>query len=894
MASKPTGPSASKPKASNENETIITLPVLPLRDVVIFPNMIYPVMVGRESSLHAASVALGRDKQILLVSQRDSEVDEPFEDDVYRTGTIAQIAQMLRLPNGLMKILVEGERQAIVQEIAFNGEYMEAAVAPVTPVVTEDRQMTALGRQVDNLFAQYVRFNQGMPQEMLSTYEGFDDPVQRLFFVASNLTSNTAAKQRILDAVEVRDQYMELVKLLNEEIEILRLEQEIDSKVQDTIQRSQRQFIIQEQIRALQNELDDEGEATPELQKLREGIEKAKMPEPIEERAFEELDKLRKTPPMSPEFAVNRNYLEWLTSVPWSKRTRDKLSIDHVTGVLDEDHYGLEKPKDRILEHIAVLNLVGEMRGQILCFVGPPGVGKTSLGKSIARALGRQFVRVSLGGVRDEAEIRGHRRTYIGSMPGRIIQSMKRAGTTNPVMRLDEIDQMSMDFRGDPSSAMLEVLDPEQNVAFNDHYLEVDYDLSRVLFIATANVLHKIPLPLQDRMEIIDLNGYLEHDKLEIARRHIIPKQLEEHGLGSPPVEFTEAAILLIIREYTSEAGVRNLERQVAAVCRKVARAIVADREASGKKRRKKITVDPALVAEYLKVPRFRTRTSEKEDLIGAATGLAWTSTGGDTLIVEVSIVPGTERLTLTGQLGDVMKESSTAALTYIRANATALGVAEDFIKQKELHLHVPEGAIPKDGPSAGITMAIAVISAASGRPVRADVAMTGEITLRGRILPIGGLTEKLLAAQRAGITRVIIPQENERDLAEIPAQVLEGLEIFAVEHISEAVPLAFRHPDEKGTTTKRKAAPKSRKATKRAPARTVKKGTTSSRAKKKSVAKKKTVKAAAAKKATKSKGVKSRKSTATAGSTKSRRTKRTTTGSTSKKKPASRKKRGG
>lgn len=794
------------PSHTTKNKNIATFPVLPLRDVVIFPNMIFPVLVGRESSLKAASEALNQGKQILLVTQRNPDVDEPFEDDVYRAGTVAKIAQMLRLPNGLMKILVEGEAQAIVQEIAFNGEFLEAAVSVVSPVVTTDRKLLALQRQVSSLFNDYVRLHQALPPEMLGTFESLEDPVRRLYFVAANLSSDTSAKQRILESTDLREQFMELVKILNEEIEILKLEQEIDSKVQDTIQKSQRQFIIQEQIRALQNELEEDGDVSPELLKLRDAIEKAKMPKEVEEKAYEELDKLRKTPMMSPEFAVNRNFLEWITSVPWSKRTRDKLDINHVKDVLDEDHYGLEKPKDRILEHIAVLNLVREMRGQILCFVGPPGVGKTSLGKSIARALGRKFVRVSLGGVRDEAEIRGHRRTYIGSMPGRIIQSMKRAGSVNPVMLLDEIDKMSMDFRGDPSSAMLEVLDPEQNIAFNDHYLEVDYDLSHVLFIATANVLHNIPLPLQDRMEIIQLNGYLEHDKLQIAKRHIVPKQLEEHGLQGHSVTFTDEALLKVIREYTSEAGVRNLEREIAAVCRKVARDIVAgnvidgttpkSRASKGGKNKKEtegISVSPALIERYLKVPRFRNRASEKEDLVGASTGLAWTSTGGDTLVVEVSIVPGNERLTLTGQLGDVMKESSSAALTYIRANYKSLGVPENFSKNKEVHVHVPEGAIPKDGPSAGITMAVAMISAASGRSVRADVAMTGEITLRGRILPIGGLTEKLLAAQRADIKTVLIPKDNEVDLVDIPDQVKEGLQIVPVEHFSEAVPYVFR-----------------------------------------------------------------------------------------------------
>lgn len=813
---------------TSTNKKISTFPVLPLRDVVIFPNMIFPVLVGRESSLKAASEALNQDKQILLVTQRNPDVDEPFEDDVYRAGTVAKIAQMLRLPNGLMKILVEGEAQAVVQEIAFNGEFLEAAVSVVSPTISSDKKMMALQRQVSSLFHEYVRLHQGLPPEMLGTFEGIDDPVRRLYFVAANLSSDTDSKQRILESTDLKEQFMELVKILNEEIEILKLEQEIDTKVQDTIQKSQRQFIIQEQIRALQNELEEEGETSPELAKLREAIEKARMPKDVEEKAYEELDKLRKTPMMSPEFAVNRNYLEWLTAVPWSKRTRDKLDINHVKDVLDEDHYGLEKPKDRILEHIAVLNLVREMRGQILCFVGPPGVGKTSLGKSIARALGRKFVRVSLGGVRDEAEIRGHRRTYIGSMPGRIIQSMKRASTLNPVMLLDEIDKMSMDFRGDPSSAMLEVLDPEQNIAFNDHYLEVDYDLSHVLFIATANVLHNIPLPLQDRMEIIQLNGYLEHDKLEIVKRHIVPKQLEEHGLQDMSVEFSDEALLKVIREYTSEAGVRNLEREIAAICRKVARDIVAkngsttSKRSTAKKstktakktRRKKIEITPELVEQYLKVPRFRSRVSEKDDLVGVVTGLAWTSTGGDTLVVEASIVPGAEKLTLTGQLGDVMKESSSAALTYIRANAKSLGVNPNFYKGKEIHIHVPEGAIPKDGPSAGITMAAAIISAASGRPVRADVAMTGEITLRGRILPIGGLTEKLLAAQRAKITTVLIPKENEVDLVDIPEQVKERLTIVPVEHLSEAMPYFFRkkravRTKSAGTAKKKKAATK-------------------------------------------------------------------------------------
>jgi len=765
--------------------------------------MIFPVLVGRESSLRAAAEALGRDKYIFLVAQKNSTVDEPGRDDIYNAGTIAKIVQMLRLPNGLMKILVEGESQGFIRSIADHGEFLEAEVVANVPEVVDDKKMQALLRQTSELFQEYIALHRGIPQETLVAYENLSDPVRGLYFISANILSKIEAKQRVLETADLREQYLELIKMLKDEIEVLKLEQEIDTKVQDTIQRSQRQFLIQEQIRALQTELEEEGEISPEFGKIVEAIRQIGMPPEVEMRAYEELEKLRKTPMMSPEFAVNRNYLEWLTSVPWSQETEDQLDIHHVRKILDEDHYGLERPKDRILEHIAVLKLVKEMRGQILCLVGPPGVGKTSLGRSIARALGRRFVRVSLGGIRDEAEIRGHRRTYIGSMPGKIIQSMKRAGVVNPVMLLDEIDKMSADFRGDPSSAMLEVLDPEQNSTFNDHYLEVDYDLSKVLFITTANVLFNIPLPLQDRMEIIEINAYLEYEKLEIARRHIIPKQLREHGLHEYPVSFTEEAIMKLIREYTSEAGVRNLEREIASVCRKIAREIVGGEllvpaapgpgRRTTKKKGATIEITPREVERHLKAPRYRSRIGEQEDLIGAATGLAWTSVGGDTLTVEVSIVPGVEKLTLTGQLGDIMKESISAAVTYIRSNTEVLGIDKEFYKGQEIHIHVPEGAIPKDGPSAGITMAIAVISAAAQRPVRSDVAMTGEITLRGRILPIGGLTEKLIAARRVGIKTVIIPRENLRELADMSESVTQGLEIVPVGTLLEAVSHVFR-----------------------------------------------------------------------------------------------------
>jgi ATP-dependent Lon protease len=603
-------------------------------------------------------------------------------------------------------------------------------------------------------------------------------------------------KQRILQTQHLREQLYELSKILTTEIDILKIEREIDTKVQDNIQKSQRKFFIQEQIRILQDELGDD-EASPELAKLKEQLQKAKMPKEVEEKAMEEFNKLKKTPPMSPEFTVTRNYLDWLIAVPWTKRTKDDLDVEHVKHILDEDHFGLEKPKERILEHIAVLNLVKEMKGQILCFVGPPGVGKTSLAKSIARGLGRKFVRISLGGMRDEAEIRGHRRTYIGSMPGKIIQSMKRAGVTNPVLLMDEVDKMSMDFRGDPSAALLEVLDPEQNNTFSDHYLDVDYDLSKVMFITTANVRYAIPLPLQDRMEIIELPGYLDYDKREIAKRHIIPKQLTAHGLTEKLLKFTDEAIDKIINEYTREAGVRNVERELASICRKAAKEIVLSRRKNGTTKKKKkasagITVTGEMIEHYLGVPKFRKKEAERERRVGSVTGLAWTSVGGEILNVDVTIMSGAQKLTLTGQLGEVMKESAQAALSYIRSNARRFGVNPEFTKGKEIHIHLPEGAIPKDGPSAGITMAMAIISAASNRPARNDVAMTGEITLRGNVLPIGGLNEKLLAAQRSGIKTVIIPKENLKDLTEIQDKVKEGLKIIPVETIEEAAKLVF------------------------------------------------------------------------------------------------------
>jgi ATP-dependent Lon protease len=772
-----------------------TLPILPLRDVVIYPYMMFPVLVGRDSSLQAANVAVERGKNILLVAQRTAAVDEPGPDDIYAEGTVAKIVQMLKLPNGLMKILVDGLVQASIKKHLPNDIFLEAEVTINTEKLPDDKEVEALVRHTSALFTEYVRLSRNIPGEVLMTFDGIKEPQRKMYYIAANISQSVEVKQRLLQINRLRDQLFELSKILTTEVEILKIERDIDTKVQDNIQKSQRKFFIQEQIRILQDEL-GEDEASPELLKLKEQIVQANMPPEVNDKAMEEFAKLKKTPPMSPEFTVTRNYLDWMISVPWHKTTEDNLDVGHVQKILDEDHYGLTKPKDRVLEHIAVLNLVKEMKGQILCFVGPPGVGKTSLARSIARALGRKFVRISLGGVRDEAEIRGHRRTYIGSLPGKIIQSLKKAGTVNPVILMDEVDKMSMDFRGDPSAALLEVLDPEQNVAFNDHYLEVDYDLSKVMFITTANVRYNIPLPLQDRMEVIDLPGYLEHEKKEIAKRHILPKQLKEHGLHPARVTFKDEALLKIIREFTRESGVRNLEREIATVCRKTAKDIVLSTRGKGKKKKRtpspssrRRTITPKSVETSLGVARYRIKAAQRKPRIGSVTGLAWTSVGGDILSVDVTIMRGAERLTLTGQLGNVMKESAQAALSYIRSNAKVFGLAPDFSKGKEIHIHLPEGAIPKDGPSAGITMAMAIISAALGTAARNDVAMTGEVTLRGTVLPIGGLNEKLLAAQRSGIKTVLIPKDNQKDLAEIDKRIRRGLSIIPIETIRDAYP---------------------------------------------------------------------------------------------------------
>ncbi|MFN5176445.1 MAG: endopeptidase La [Ignavibacteria bacterium] len=767
------------------------LTVLPLRDVIIYPYMIFPVLIGRTSSLKAVSQALERDKFIFAATQTQASIDEPELIDVYQHGTICKILQVIRLPNNLLKVLVEGVFHGVIEKPIENPECLEAHIRILKQDdVIQDAELEAYVRKTQEAFSAYVSTNKHLPPEIQSAFENIEDPVRKLFYAAANIDKNVHAKQEILQQTSLKMQYKHLLEMLKDELEVLKLEEELDTKVADSIQKTQRKYYIQEQIRALQKELDGDEELSPEMLTLLHGIESSGMPDDIKKRVLEEFDKFKKTMSMSPEYSVLRTYLETVIGLPWTTVTEDSTDLRHVADILNEDHYNMEKPKERILEFISILKMAGTAKGQILCLSGPPGVGKTSLARSIARALGRSFVRISLGGIRDEAEIRGHRRTYIGAMPGKIIAAMKKAGTVNPVILLDEVDKMSMDFRGDPSAALLEVLDPEQNNAFNDHYLELDYDLSKVLFITTANVKYNIPAPLLDRMEVIDLNSYLDFEKVQIAKKHIVPNLLQEYALKKYKISFSDKALLKIIREYTRESGVRNLEREIASILRKIAKEIVSGNQ---KNTGKGFKVSEDSIEDYLRTPRFKESNSNLTDKIGIATGLAWTSVGGDTLPVEVSIMPGSERLTLTGKLGDVMKESASAALTYIRSHVEDLSISPGFEKGKEIHIHVPEGAIPKDGPSAGITMTIAMISAATGKPVRGDIAMTGEITLRGMILPIGGLNEKLLAAKRLGIKTVLIPEGNAKDIQEVNPHILKGLNIIPVECLDQALPHAFR-----------------------------------------------------------------------------------------------------
>ncbi|MBK7445403.1 MAG: endopeptidase La [Ignavibacteria bacterium] len=780
------------------NKTIPSLlPVLPLKDIVLFPYMIFPILAGRESTIAAINKSVEKDKFILLVTQLDEKIEEPTFENLYKTGTVAKILQVLRLPNGLIKVLVDGLVTAKVEKF-YSEKYITADIKIRNVPFKEDTELKALIKQATKLFTDYVQTNRTIPQETLVAYENIKEPDRKLYYIASTISADVHKKQKVLEITDLHKQYYEILYMLGSEMEVLNVEKEIDAKIYQTMQKNQRKFIVQEQIRILQDELGEGMESDPELIKLKDQIDSSGMPEPVMKKALDEFGKLKKMPSMSPDYSVIRNFLDWMVSVPWNKVTQDNFNLKHAKKILDEDHYGLDKAKDRILELIAVLKLLREKnikkspKGQILCFVGPPGVGKTSLGKSIARALSRNFVRISVGGVRDEAEIRGHRRTYIGSMPGKIIQAMKKAGSTNPVILIDEIDKMSSDFRGDPSSAMLEVLDPEQNATFNDHYLDVDYDLSGVLFITTANVYYNIPLPLLDRMEIIEMSSYLDFEKVQIAKRHIIPKEILEHGLTTDMISFPDEVLLKIIQEYTREAGVRSLEREISSIIRKTTREIV---ENTGKKKKVNIVVSDDLVEKFLGVQKYKQKLADDKDKnkIGSVVGLAWTSMGGDILNVDVTIMKGANKFILTGKLGDIMKESAQAGFSYIKSNAGLFKIPESFFKEKEIHIHLPEGAIPKDGPSAGITMIMAMLSAITKCPVRTDVAMTGEITLRGHVLPIGGLNEKLLAAVRSGIKTVLIPMDNEKDLAEIQEEILDKLTIVPIEKVEDGIKYVFK-----------------------------------------------------------------------------------------------------
>lgn len=780
---------------TEESQLPDVLPVLPLKDIVVFPHTVFPILAGRDNSVKAVNKAINTDKYILLITQIDPTADEPTVNNLYKTGVVAKIIQVLRLPNGLIKVLVDGIVTAKVERF-HQAEHISAELYTNPVFYRETPEILALIKRATTLFNDYVQANKSIPQDVLIAYENIKEADKKMFFIASNLIVDVKKKQKILEEETLEKQYYEILYILGSELEILNVEKEIDAKIYNAMQKNQRKFIVQEQIRILQDELGEDAESDPDLIKIREKIETCGMPEYVKEKAMEEFSKLRKTPQMSPDFSVLRNYLDWVVSVPWNTFTDDNFNLENAKIILDEDHYDLEKPKERILELLAVLKLLKDKninsspKGQILCFVGPPGVGKTSLGKSIARAVGRKFVRLSVGGVRDEAEIRGHRRTYIGSMPGKIIQAMKKAGTVNPVILIDEIDKMSNDFRGDPSSAMLEVLDPEQNDTFNDHYLEVDYDLSKVLFITTANVKYNIPHALRDRMEIIEMSSYMDFQKLEIAKKHIMPKELSEHGLENKDVKFSDQAIYKIIREYTREAGVRNLEREISSVIRKVAKEIVLN----GSSRPKLVTITPAKIEHYLGVPKFKNKPAEqrKHGKVGSVFGLAWTSMGGDILNVDANTMKGTGKLTLTGQLGDVMKESAMAGLSYLKSNSESFGIDEAVFKENDIHIHLPEGAIPKDGPSAGITMVFAILSAITKIPCNTNVAMTGEITLRGNVLPIGGLKEKLLAALRGGIANVLIPQDNEKDLKEISEDITSKLNIVPISRIEQGFDLIF------------------------------------------------------------------------------------------------------
>jgi ATP-dependent Lon protease len=775
------------PEGSNNVTAVV--PVLPLRDVVVYPHMVIPLFVGREKSIRALEAAMDDDKRILLVAQKSAEVDDPQVEDIHEIGTLSTILQLLKLPDGTVKVLVEGAERASVVQFQTTDEFFSAQIAAKGPAEhTGEREVDVLMRSLLTLFDQYVKLNKKVPPEILTSLSGIDEPGRLADTIAAHMALKLDEKQRILEIESVRERLEHLMGIIEGEIDVLQIEKRIRGRVKQQMEKSQREYYLNEQMKAIQKELGEMDDVPNETDELADKIEKAGMSKEAKTKAVAELNKLRMMSPMSAEATVVRNYIDWLVSVPWKKRTKIRHDLVRAEMVLDEDHYGLEKVKERILEYLAVQQRVRKLKGPILCLVGPPGVGKTSLGRSIARATNRKFTRMSLGGVRDEAEIRGHRRTYIGSLPGKIIQNLGKIGVRNPLFLLDEIDKMSMDFRGDPSSALLEVLDPEQNSTFGDHYLEVEFDLSDVMFVATSNSLN-IPGPLLDRMEVIRIPGYTEDEKVNIATRYLLPKQVTNNGLKEDELTVSEKAVRDIVRYYTREAGVRNLEREIAKICRKVVKELLLENGGE------KVTVSPRNLEKYLGVKRFRYGRAEEHDQIGQVTGLAWTEVGGELLSIEATIVPGKGRLIHTGQLGDVMQESIQAATTVVRSRAQALGIEEDFYQKYDIHVHVPEGATPKDGPSAGVGMCTSLVSALTKIPVRADVAMTGEITLHGEILPIGGLKEKLLAAHRGGITTVLIPEENRKDLAEIPKNVKDKLDIRPVKWIDEVLEVALQHP---------------------------------------------------------------------------------------------------
>jgi ATP-dependent Lon protease len=778
-------------KDNRETSANEQVPLLPLRELIVFPHEVYPIFVGRQKSIKALEAAEAQKKPILLAAQKDARVAEPGPDDIYTVGTLGIVVQLLRLPDGTVKALLEGKKRARVLRYVSEDDFFKVEVEEIEEVSDRSTEVEALMRSVNTTFDNYVRLNKKIPPEMVTSIAAVDDPAFLADKLVGHLGIKLEDKQSLLECTNPAERLERILGYMRSELEILEVEKRIRSRVKKQMEKTQKEYYLNEQMRAIQKELGEKDEFKNEIQELEDKLRQKKMPAEAREKCEREIKKLKMMSPMSAEATVVRNYLDWFLALPWFEYTEDKLDIKEAERVLEEDHYGLEKVKQRILEYLAVQTLVGQLKGPILCLVGPPGVGKTSLGKSVARATGRKFVRVSLGGVRDEAEIRGHRRTYIGALPGKVIQSMRKAGSGNPVLLLDEVDKMSTDFRGDPSSALLEVLDPEQNNTFNDHYLDCDYDLSKVMFITTANTLDRIPRPLQDRMEIIRLPGYTEAEKLQIAKKYLMHKQRDANGLREENIEFSDKAILGIVRHYTREAGVRNLEREVASVCRKVAVEVVkTDRNAH-------VRISASSLQKYLGPPKFRYGMAETKAQIGVATGLAWTEMGGEILSVEVTIVPGRGKLTITGQLGDVMQESAQAALSYVRSRATALGLSSAFHKI-DIHIHIPEGAIPKDGPSAGITLATALVSALRRIPVRSDLAMTGEVTLRGRVLPIGGLKEKVLAAHRAGIKTILIPKENEKDVEEIPQQVLKSVTIIPVDHMDDVLrkALVLNDPD--------------------------------------------------------------------------------------------------